>query len=210
MHAADAELRERLRGAAIDAPGIRAYLDGLSHGERVAAIRFLGRAQQRRLFDAVDGFAPLQLTDLVPAAVSDFSEVRHCGVNSLPVFTRFEKRFCRPRGADPERPGVLFGFNHQRLAALTGPGYFVAWEDPQRREVWIDYATLPDAHPAGWPRIRPNDAGVARFVFGGMVDTLRRVSEHIAVGSAARRGRELGSWFVLCREDPARDRSASA
>jgi len=202
MHPAGPELRERLRVASIDPDGVRAFLDGLSHGERVAAIRSLGRQHQRRLFDAVSGFAPLRLTDLVPAPVADFSAVRHHGVNSLPLFTHFEKRFCRPRGVDPDHPGVLFGFNHQRLAPLTGSGYFVAREDPERREVWIDYATLPDAHPEDWPPIRRNDRGVARFVYGHMVDTLRRVSEHVAVGSAARHGRELGSWFVLCREDP--------
>jgi hypothetical protein len=33
-----------------------------------------------------------------------------------------------------------------------------------------------------------------------MVDTLRRVSEHVTIGSAARNGRDLGSWFILCRE----------
>jgi hypothetical protein len=33
-----------------------------------------------------------------------------------------------------------------------------------------------------------------------MVDTLRRVSEHVTIGSAARGGKDLGSWFVLCRE----------
>ena len=26
------------------------------------------------------------------------------------------------------------------------------------------------------------------------------VSEHVTIGSAARQGKDLGSWFVLCRE----------
>jgi hypothetical protein len=34
-----------------------------------------------------------------------------------------------------------------------------------------------------------------------MVDRLRRVSEHVTIGSAARKGRDLGSYFVLCRVD---------
>jgi hypothetical protein len=34
-----------------------------------------------------------------------------------------------------------------------------------------------------------------------MVDRLRRVSEHVTIGSAARNGRELGSYFVLSRAD---------
>ena len=34
-----------------------------------------------------------------------------------------------------------------------------------------------------------------------MVDRVRRVSEHVTIGSASRKGRELGSWFVLTRAD---------
>jgi hypothetical protein len=33
-----------------------------------------------------------------------------------------------------------------------------------------------------------------------MTDTLRRVSEHVTIGSAARKGKDLGSWFLLTRE----------
>jgi hypothetical protein len=201
MRRAGDELRGWLRCAPIDARDIREHLDGLSSAERIQAIRSLGRATQRNLFESVAGFLPMQLTDLVPASVADFAEVRHCGKNSLPVCSHFEKRFCRPRGADPHGPDRLFGFNHQRLAPLTGPGYFVATQDPIRREVRIDYAGVPDARPETWPRILRNESGLARLVYGGVVDTLRRVSEHVAVGSAARRGRDLGSWFVLCRED---------
>ena len=195
------ELRDRLRRAPVDARGVREHLDGLSSAERIQAIRSLDRAAQRNLFEGVAGFLPLQLTDLVPALVSNFEEVRHCGKNSLPVFTHFEKRFCRPRGADPQRPEKLFGFNHQRLARFTGPGYFVATEDPRGREVRIDYADVPDTRPENWPSIRDNESGLASLVYGGMLDTLRRVSEHVTVGSAARRGRDLNSWFILCRED---------
>ena len=86
------------------------------------------------------------------------------------------------------------------LAPLTGPGYFVAHEDPQRPEVWIDYTRVPGSHPESWPPLRGNESGLARFVYGFMVDTLRGVSEHVTIGSAARKGRDIGSWFVLCRE----------
>jgi hypothetical protein len=37
-------------------------------------------------------------------------------------------------------------------------------------------------------------------VYGFMVDTLRGVSEHVTIGCAARKGKEIGSWFILCRE----------
>ncbi len=194
------ELQGLLADSAPQAARIADLLDGLDHEERVLAVRSLGRSQQRRLYAAVDGFRPVHLADLVPPGVEDFTTVRHFGRNTLPAFTLFEKRFCRPQQADHEKPAELFGFNFQTLAPLTGPGYFVAHEDPGRPEVWIDYRRVPAEHPEGWPEIRPNERGLSRFVYGFMVDTLRRVSEHVTIGSAARKGRDIGSWFVLCRE----------
>jgi hypothetical protein len=179
---------------------IATLLDGLAPASRVAAVRSLGRGEQQALYAAVAGFLPLRLADLVPPATPDLAPVRHYGRNTLPAFTLFEKRFCRPPGADPRKPGELWGYNHQALAALTGPGYFVAREDPGRPEVWVDYTRVPPSGAPGWPPVRPNERGLSRFVYGFMIDTLRRVSEHVTIGSAARRGREIGSWFVLCRE----------
>jgi len=60
---------------------------------------------------------------------------------------------------------------------------------------------VPSEHPEDWPEIRVNERGLSRFVYGFMVDTVRRVSEHVTIGSAARRGKDMGSWFILCRED---------
>lgn len=193
-------LRACIRETPAKPDAIAAFLDGLAPEERVRAVRGIGRADQRRLYRAVEGYARVALADLVPPATPDLATVRHYGRNTLPLFTSFEKRFCRPRGRDPEAPGELWGFNHQRLAPLTGPGYFVAREDAVHGEVWIDYREVPPEAPPGWPPVRPNDRGTGRFVYGFMVDTLRRVSEHVTIGSAARHGRELGSWFLLCRE----------
>ena len=194
------ELRSLVMAMPVDPRAIARRLDGLAHAERAAAVRSLGRAEQRRLYAAVDGFLPLALADLVGAATGDLVPVRHYGRNTLPAFTLFEKRFCRPRGQDREKPGELWGYNHQSTAWLTGPGYFVAVQDPARPEVLIDYTRVPTGRAEGWPGLRPNDRGLARFVYGFMVDRLRRVSEHVTIGSAARHGRELGSWFALCRE----------
>jgi hypothetical protein len=185
-------------------PGeISDLLDGATLTQRVEAVRSLGRSEQRRLYEAVDGFRPVCLEHLVPPSVPDFTPVRHYGRNTLPLFTHFEKRFCRPRGADAVKPGALYGFNFQAMAPVTGPGYFVAREDPNRPEIWVDYNDVPPEHPEGWPEIRRNERGLSRFVYGFMVDTLRGVSEHVTIGSAARRGRDLGSWFILCREGQA-------
>ncbi len=194
------ELRTRLREASAALAPVSQLLDGISHAERVAAIRGLGRREQRALYAAAASAPPLRLSDLVPPGVPAMTQVRHHGRNTLPAFTWFEKRFCRPPGSDPERPGALFGFNFQRLAPLTGPGYFIARDDPAGREVRIDYRELPAEHPPGWPAIRSNERGLARLVYGFMVDRLRRVSQHVSIGSATRHGRELGSWFVLARE----------
>jgi hypothetical protein len=177
------------------------WLDALTSAQRIEAIRAAGRREQRRLYAAVEGFAPLGLADLVPESVPDGVTVRHHGRNTLPAFSHFEKRFCRPPGFDPRKPDALWGYNHQRLT-LVGPGYFVARQDPARPEVLIDYREVPPEAPRGWPAVRSNEQGLGRLVFGGMVDRLRRVSEHVTIGSAARNGRDLGSWFLLTREDP--------
>ena len=202
MAPADAasELRARIARDPISTREVAAFLDALPSAERIAAVRTLGRSEQRRLYRAVDGFLPLRLADLVAPGRADLETVRHFGRNTLPAFRLFEKRFCRPPDADARKPGELWGFNFQALSFATGPGYFIAREDPGRPEVWVDYTAVPDGHPEAWPEVRRNEVGLSRFVYGHMVDTLRRVSEHVTIGSAARKGRELGSWFVLARE----------
>jgi hypothetical protein len=194
------ELSARLCEAPMRMKELAALLDAASHDERVTFVRSVGRAGQRRLYDAAAGFLPLALADLVPPVRAAGETVRHYGKNTLPVFTHFEKRFARPAGENPQMPAVLHGFNFQAMAWLTGPGYYLARVDPERPEVLIDYRELPPAAPPDWPPLRRNEVGAARFVYGFMVDRLRRVSEHVTIGSAARKGRDLGSWFLLTRE----------
>lgn len=190
-----------LGAGAVQPVEVAHFLDALSHEERVAAIRGVGRGAQRRLYEAVEGYAEVGLADLVSPRVGTLETVRHFGKNTLPAFTHFEKHFCRGKDSDPERPEELYGFNFQRLSVVTGPGYFVAVADENRREVLVDYRRVPDTHPEGWPGVQSNERGLSRFVYGFMVDTLRRVSEHVTIGSAARKGKDLGSWFMLARED---------
>jgi hypothetical protein len=171
-------------------------LDGLSHQERLTATRALGRDSQRRLWKAVDGFGELTLDHFVPPATPLLAPVRHYGRNTLLAFTHFEKRFYRMGDGT-----AVAGANFQTNSWFTGPGYFVATLDEKRREILVDYRTLPNQKPSGWPEIRVNEAGISRFIYGFMVDTMRRVSTHVSIGSAARKGKNIGSWFVLCRED---------
>ena len=189
-----------LREATVKPIEVAGVLDDMTSAERIAAVRSLGRAEQRRLYDAVAGFRALRLTDAVPASVGSLAEVRHYGKNTLPAFTHFEKRFCRPQDADPESPSVLWGYNEGSMRWATGPGYFVLRPDAERGELLVDYNQVPPAHPASWPEIRPNDRGLSQFVYGFMIDTVRGVSKHVTIGSAARKGKDMGSWFLLCRE----------
>ncbi len=182
---------------------IAELLDSLGHQQRLAAIRALGRDEQRQLWHAVDSFAPLALTDIVPAATPANQQVRHFGKNTLPLFTTFEKRFLRPLGQDAAAPAELHGYNFQDSAVGTwfaGPGYFVATASPDRPEVLIDYRQLPATRPDSWPPIRSNSCGGGRFVYGFMVDTLRKVSAHVTIGRANRHGKDMDAWFMLCRD----------
>ncbi|RIL04617.1 MAG: hypothetical protein DCC71_13475 [Proteobacteria bacterium] len=189
-----------LREAVVKPMEIARALDDMTHAERVSAIRAAGRAEQKRLYDAVAAQRELRMTDMVPAAVAAMRPVRHYGKNTLPAFTHFEKRFCRPEDADAAAPAQLWGYNEGSMRWLTGPGYFVLRGDPERGELLVDYNLVPPAHPPEWPALRRNEQGLSRFVYGFMIDRLRGVSQHVTVGSAARKGKDLGSWFLLCRE----------
>jgi hypothetical protein len=194
---AGARLLDLVRAEPVDPGAIAAFLDGLGHAERVEAIAALqGARVQRRLYEAVQGAPRVTLADLVPPDAPPLREVVFEGKNSLPLFTRFQKRFCRPRaGAAPD---TLCGYNHQALAWLTGPGYFVVHDDA--RGAGLDYRDVPAERPPGWPDIRGNDRGIARLVYGDMVDYMRRVARDVFIGSAYRHGKEAGNYFVLCRE----------
>jgi hypothetical protein len=189
-----------LREAVVKPIEIARVLDDMTHAERVTAIRAAGRSEQRRLYDAVAGARALRMTDMVAAATPALQPVRHYGKNTLPAFTHFEKRFCRPPDADASAPAALWGYNEGSARWITGPGYFVLVPDAERGELLVDYNQVPPAHPPEWPAIRRNEQGLGRFVYGFMIDRLRGVSQHVTVGSAARKGKDLGSWFLLCRE----------
>jgi len=194
-------LRSMIGDVGVQPAAIAELLDGLAAELRAPVVRGLGRKDQQTLYRKVEGYAPLDLTDIVPSGRADLQEVRHLGRNSLPAFTIFEKRFCRLAGSPPNAPKELAGYNFQTLTPVTGPGYFLAAEDANTKEILVDYHRLPNQAPPDWPTIRSNETGLSRFVYGFMVDRLRRVSEHVTIGSAARNGRDLGSYFVLCRVD---------
>jgi len=193
-----ARLFELLRADPVDPAGLAAFLDGLDHPMRLAAIRSLdGPVLQARMWDAATDAPPVRLADLVPPDAPPLREAIWYGKNSLPMFSVFEKRFCRPSKVHDQ--DQLWGYNHQSMAWLVGPGYFVCHREGAAPAA-VDYRRVPPEHPAGWPAVKENHRGLSRFVFRDMVDYLRRVSRHVLIGRATRRGAEMPNWFVLCRE----------
>jgi len=181
----------------IDIAELASYLDGLPMFERVEAVRSINGAQQAKIWAACEGRGTA-LADIVPEGIAPSVEVIHAGKNSLPMFSHFEKRFCRVAGYDDR----LYGYNEGSTRQLIGPGYFVALEDPSRGEVGINYYEVPPHSadlPANWPTIKRNEQGLQRFVYSKMIDYLRKVSETVTIGRAYRQGKEENNYFLLCR-----------
>lgn len=181
----------------LDVEALAAHLDGLGTHERVAAVRSINGSHQGKLWDACEGRATT-LEDIVPANLAPAVEVIHAGKNSLPMFSHFEKRFCRVAGQDDR----LYGYNEGSTRHLIGPGYFVAVEDPSRNEVGVNYYEVPPNSadlPANWPAIKKNEAGLQRFVFSKMIDYLRKVSSTVTIGRAYRQGKASNQYFLLCK-----------
>jgi hypothetical protein len=194
----------------IDLERVTHILDGLGLSGRLDTIRGWDRLRLATLFEAAAGYKPIGLEHFVPASVGARTEVIHHGKNSLPAFSLFQQRFCRP---SKDETGELWGFNRQDMEMWTGPGYFVAHPADTEGEVMIDYTQEPGGlvassgghhdglTPEGWPEFAPSSARLGRYVYGGTVDIVRGLSSHVSIGRA-RRGREwMDAWFVLCRED---------
>jgi hypothetical protein len=192
------KLGKLLSGGA-SAAEIAQHLDQLRGSERVLeALGVTGRSVAR-LYDAMAGAPPLSLEDLVPADAPASATFIYEGRNSLPLFSRFQKRLARVE------EGRVVGYNHQVWSPVTGPGYFVLKPPSGSADVpgepYFDYTEPPGYEPTGWPRYRPNEWGPSLFVFARMKDYLRRVSRGVLVGAAFRNGSPLGQHFVLARAD---------
>ncbi len=175
-------------------------LDGLGHEGRIHTTRTWSKHQQQALFEAAKGYKPVDLDFLVPSSVGPLLEVIHDGKNTLPMFSRFQKRFVKLEGeAFP-----IGGYNHQSMESLTGPGYFgvTLGEGEHAGELVIDYTKIPKHKPESWPPIRSNEGGIAGIVNGGMVDYLRALSSHVSIGAAFKNGQHRNQWFALVRKDP--------
>ncbi len=168
--------------------------------DRIEITESIDGKTQARLWEACEGHAAT-IEEMVPADMGALRPVTYHGKNSLPMFTHFQKRFCRSDDGQE-----LWGYNYQPttwLAPLTGPGYFVAYDSPDGPGgVAVDYTRIPTGKPQEWPEIHDNTYRLSRFIYNGMIDYLRRVSEHLLIGRATKDGQNLPNYFLLCREDP--------
>jgi hypothetical protein len=186
-------------GNSVDLPGLAAFLDGLDHAARLQAVHGVDGRHQAILFEAAKAGPALTLDFFVPPSVGKRVEVIHHGKNSLPVFTHFQKRFCRTEASG----NTLWGYNEQAMKGFTGPGYFVT-KPVDDRTVVVDYFETPPAGaelPNGWPSVLPNSARLGRFVYDQMRDYMRGVSKHVSIGRARKQEKDMPNWFLLCRED---------
>ena len=178
---------------------ISGHLSGLPAQDQVREVRALPIKLVHRCWAVFESGETINLDDLVPAAVGEAVPVHHLGINTLPMGRHFEKRFVRA----PGNPSELWGYNHQSLAWLTGPGSFVVHEagSDNHDALFIDYRSVPTGEIEGWPSPKSNDRGIAKLVYGGMQDFMRRVSDRVCVGRAFVRGKDLGASFMLVRVD---------
>ena len=203
----------------LDLPRLKTVLDELGHVGRLDTVRGWDGGTMAKLYEAIKGYLPLTLDYFVPPDVPPLTEVIHHGKNSLPAFTNFQKRFCKPQteeGGHGNGNGTksLWGYNQNPplVTWFAGAGYYVA-HDWEPGEICVDYTLVPPAKPPSWPDpVAKNERGLGpRAIYGNMVDIMRGLSKNVSIGRA-RRCKEAGkpesskwmdAWFVLCREDVA-------
>jgi hypothetical protein len=185
----------------VDIDRLAEILDGLGHEGRVHAMRTWDKKRMEAIFDACAG-RTITLEQVVPSSIGANVEVIHDLRNTLPLFTDAQKRFAKVEGG-----GVpVGGYNRQfGVARVSEPGYFSVTEGDgeHANELVIDYRKVPPSKPPSWPEIESNDSGLLnKLVWEGMVDYLRRVSQHVSIGRATKGGKPIGQYFALVRRDP--------
>lgn len=194
----------RLIRAGGDPQVLAAYLDAMEPQGRIAAVRRLSRRALGELYEHCHSAPPATLAEFLPASLAVGETAIFSGLNSLPLFRKFEKRFTRTAS------GAIIGFNFQLMSIFTGPGYFTV--EPAGSEILFDYTKVPaaSAAPADWPRVKPNNRGLSHFVYKNMHDFCRRVSRDVIIGRATRLGKPIGQFFVLVRGAAAQSACQSA
>jgi hypothetical protein len=196
-----ATLKELISRPAPDAAEIAAFLDNLTLADRIAAVRTLqGTGLQAALWKATAGAPRVTTDEMVPSDYPMLRPVIFHGKNSLPAFTEFQKICFRPDLG--EDASVAWGYNETKIREWIGAGYYVLHDTPDASlgGAAFDYTQLPAKGLPAWPEVRPNTAGLSRFIYANMLDYMRRVSSDVFIGSAVKGGREMGSYFIVVRE----------
>ena len=189
------------RDPSVTSRGVASLLNRLSLAEAITAVRSLsGRRVQAVLWRLAAENPAVSVADLVPRDHPPMRPVVFHGKNSLPAFTHFEKICCRPPSST--HANVLWGYNETPIRRLIGPGYYVVQDmaDNPFGGAAFDYRSLPATRPPGWPPIRANSVGLSRFIYNDTVDYVRRLGDDVFIGSATRKQRELGNFFILVRQ----------
>lgn len=183
-----------LLDAKASAKEIESFLDGLSPSARLEQVLSVKGKGVARLYHAVEAAPPLTLEEIVPQGHK--GTLIYEGRNSLPMFTRFQKRFTRTKSGS-----AIIGYNHQTMSVVTGPGYFVvkpaSGDGPHPTEPYFDYTEDAPEEPAGWPPFKPNDRALSRLVYMNMKDYIRRVARGVIVGKAYKLGGDQKAYFSL-------------
>lgn len=190
-------LKEMLKSKNPDMNMIDGHLNALSVEDQVSQVRMLSAGLVKKMYLLAEQNAPCTMDDIVPKDVSSGIEVRHKGINSLPVSRLFEKRFTR----NPQKGDQFWGYNQQPLMWLTGPGFFTV-NAPAQEQLFIDYRSIPDDSFDKWPNMQPNEKGISKLVYAGMQDYMRKVSDRVTVGDAWKNGKKMNQYFMLVRLEP--------
>jgi hypothetical protein len=171
---------------------ISSFLDGLSSSERLEQVLAVTGSGVGKLYEAVKGGPATTLAESFPASLTEGRTLILEGRNSLPTFSRFQKRFLR-KGSE------VIGYNHQTMSFVTGPGFFVATDADSTHpdELLFDYTLVPSFFPPDWPVYKPNDHLFSKLVYANMKDYCRHVARGVLVGSAFRNGKPENAFFTL-------------
>ena len=179
--------------AKASAKEIESFLDGLSASARLEQVLSITGSGVGRLYHAVADAPPIPLEEFIPQSTK--GTLIYEGRNSLPMFTRFQKRFARGPS------GEVVGYNHQTMSIVTGPGFFVvkppSGQGEHGKELLFDYTERPSFIPDGWPAFKPNESGLSRFVYRNMKDYCRRVARGVVVGKAYELDVDRHAYFSL-------------
>ena len=128
------------------------HLDGLSAAARLDEVLAITGSAVGRLYAAVADAPTVTPEEFLPPSTK--GTLIYEGRNSLPAFSRFQKRFHRLES------GIVVGYNHQAMSFVTGPGYFVLkaanGEGAHGKEMFFDYTVPAPETPAGWPEFKSN------------------------------------------------------